>query len=83
MNKLIENAIVYEMRKNQMEKEKQLITLKDKISLRKNRYLQNNGIETTDTIDEVPEYDIDKKIEKDEKKDKNENNNNNIEEKLN
>ena len=81
MNKLVENAIVYEMRKNQIEKEKQQITLKDKISLRKNRYLQNNGIETTDTIDEVPEYDIDKKIEKDEKKDKNENNNNNIEEK--
>ena len=52
MNKLVENAVVYEMRKNQMETEKKQASLKDN---RKIGYLENNGIETTWTIEEVQE----------------------------
>ena len=52
MNRLVENAIVYEMRKNQFEIEKKQISLKDKINFKKKGYLENNGIETTWTIEE-------------------------------
>ena len=58
MNKLVKNAVEYEMRKNQIETEKKPISLKDKISFRKKGYLENNGIKTTWTIDEIQEYDI-------------------------
>ena len=81
MNKLVENAIVYEMRKNQIETEKKQISLKDKISFRKKGYLEENGIETTWTIEEEKEYDInnenkekDKDKEKDKENDKKDNN---------
>ena len=75
MNKLVENAIVYEMRKNQIETEKKQVSLKDKITFRKKGYLESNGIETTWTIEEVQEYDmneknIEKNNEKQEKNDK-------------
>ena len=50
MNKLVENAIVYEMRKSQFDTEK--ITFKDKINYKKKGYLEHNGIETGWTIDE-------------------------------
>lgn len=80
MNKLVENAIVYEMRKNQNEIEKKQISLKDKITFRKKEYLESNGIETTWTIEEVQEYDINDK-NNEEKKEKEKNNNNINEEK--
>ena len=67
MNKLVENAIVYEMRKNQMENENRQLTLKDKISFRKKGYLETNGIETTWTIDEIQESDGNEKGKKNEK----------------
>ena len=35
MNKLVENAIVYEMRKSQYETDKRQISLKDKINFKK------------------------------------------------
>ena len=58
MNKLVENAIVYEMRKSQYEIEKRQISLKDKINFKKKGYLENNGIETTWTIEEeLQEFD--------------------------
>ena len=93
MNKLVENAVVYEMRKNQIETEKKPISLKEKISFRKKGYLESNGIETSWTIDEVQEYDMNEKNndknkekndgkEKEEKKEKEKNDNiNNNEEK--
>ena len=93
MNKLVENAVVYEMRKNQIETEKKPISLKEKISFRKKGYLESNGIETTWTIEEVQEYDMNEKNndknkekndgkEKEEKKEKEKNDNiNNNEEK--
>ena len=60
MNKLVENAIVYEMRKNHYETEKKQISLKDKINFKKKGYLENNGIETTWTIEEeVHDFDKD------------------------
>ena len=59
MKRLVENAIVYEMRKNEAEKKQP--TLKDKITCRKKDYLENNGIETTWTIEEVQEYNNNKK----------------------
>ena len=65
MNKLVENAIIYEMRKNHYETEKKQISLKDKINFKKKGYLEHNGIETTWTIEEEV-HDFDK-----------ENNNNN------
>ena len=52
MNKLVENAIVYEMRKSQYETEKRQISLKDKINFKKKGYLEHNGIETSWTIEE-------------------------------
>ena len=52
MNKLVENAIVYEMRKSQYETEKKQISLKDKINFKKKGYLEHNGIETSWTIEE-------------------------------
>ena len=52
MNKLVENAIVYEMRKSQFETENKQISLKEKISFKRKGYLENNGIETTWTIEE-------------------------------
>ena len=52
MNKLVENAIVYEMKKSQFESEKKQFSLKDKISFKRKGYLENNGIETTWTIEE-------------------------------
>ena len=58
MNKLVKNAVEYEMKKNQIETEKKPISLKDKISFRKKGYLENNGIKTTWTIEEIQEYDI-------------------------
>ena len=79
MNKLVENAVVYEMRKNQLETEKKQASLKDKITYRKRGYLESNGIETTWTIEEVQEYDLNEKNnEKEEKKEKEKNENNNI-----
>ena len=58
MNKLVENAIIYEMRKNHYETEKKQISLKDKINFKKKGYLEHNGIETTWTIEEeVPDLD--------------------------
>ena len=59
MNKLVENAIVYEMRKNQYETENRQISLKDKINFKKKGYLEHNGIETTWTIEEEVQ-DLDK-----------------------
>ena len=57
MNKLVENAIVYEMRKSQFETEKRQISLKDKINFKKKGYLEHNGIETSWTIEEeLPEF---------------------------
>ena len=73
MNKLVKNAVEYEMRKNQIETEKKPISLKDKISFRKKGYLENNGIKTTWTIDEIQEYDINDR----ETENKNENEKNN------
>jgi hypothetical protein len=73
MNKLVENAIVYEMRKNQIETEKKQ-SLKDKISYRKKGYLEENGIETTWTIEEEKEYDVNNE-NKEKEKDKIDNNN--------
>ena len=56
MNKLVENAIIYEMRKSQCETGKRQISLKDKINFKKKGYLEHNGIETSWTIEEeVPE----------------------------
>ena len=77
MNKLVKNAVEYEMRKNQIETEKKPISLKDKISFRKKGYLENNGIKTTWTIDEIQEYDINDR----ETENKNENEKNNEEKK--
>ena len=58
MNKLVENAIVYEMRKSQYETDKRQISLKDKINFKKKGYLEHNGIETSWTIEEdLKEYD--------------------------
>ena len=70
MNKLVENAVVYEMRKNQIETEKKPVSLKEKISFRKKGYLESNGIETSWTIDEVQEYDMNEK-NNEKKKEKN------------
>ena len=65
MNKLVENAIVYEMRKSQYETDKRQISLKDKINFKKKGYLEHNGIETSWTIEEdLKEYDnVDKNKE--------------------
>ena len=52
MNKLVENAIIYEMRKSQCETGKRQISLKDKINFKKKGYLEHNGIETSWTIEE-------------------------------
>ena len=75
MNKLVENAVVYEMRKNQIETEKKQASLKDN---RKIGYLENNGIENTWTIEEVQEYDLNDKNNAKEEKEKEKNEKNNI-----
>ena len=77
MNKLVENAIIYEMRKSQYETEKRQISLKDKINFKKKGYLEHNGIETSWTIEEeIPEENNNNNnIIKEENK---EDNNNNI-----
>ena len=71
MNKLVENAIVYEMRKSQYEIEKRQISLKDKINFKKKGYLENNGIETTWTIEEEIQEFENKENTKEEKKEEN------------
>ena len=63
MNKLVENAIVYEIRKNQYETEKRQISLKDKLNFKKKGYLEHNGIETSWTIEEeVQDFDKENNI---------------------
>ena len=69
MNKLVENAIVYEMRKNKIEQEIKHPSLREKMNIRKKGYLENNGIETNWTIDEVQEC-IEKKNKKIEEENK-------------
>ena len=72
MNKLVQNAFDYEMRKSQFEIEKRHISLKDKINFKKKGYLENNGIETSWTIEEeMPELENNININKDKNKEEN------------
>ena len=70
MDKLVANAIAYELRKIKTDNKKP--SLQEKISVRKKDFLQENGIGNMSNIDDIKEIDD----ENDEETNKKNNNNN-------